>query len=38
MKTLIIYYSENGTTKLISETIAKSLSCYICEIKDLKKR
>ena len=38
MKTLIIYYSNEGNTKIVAETIARQLGCYICQVKDLKKR
>ena len=38
MKTLIIYYSNGQNTKIVAETLARELGCYICQIKDLKKR
>lgn len=38
MKTLIIYYSNEGNTKIVAEAIARQLGCYICQVKDLKKR
>ena len=38
MKTLIIYYSQGGTTKRVAETLALSLGCDICEVQDLKER
>ena len=37
-KTLIIYYSRSGKTKLISETMAKNINADILEIKDPKDR
>ena len=37
-KTLIIYYSRSGKTKLISETLAKNIGADILEIKDPKDR
>jgi len=37
-KTLIIYYSRSGKTKLISETLAKNINADILEIKDPKDR
>lgn len=38
MKTLIIYYSNEGTTEIVAKTIARQLGCYLCQVKDLKKR
>lgn len=38
MKTLIIYFSNEGHTKIVAETLARQLSGYICQVKDLKKR
>lgn len=38
MKTLIIYYSNEGNTKIVAETLARQLGCYLCQVKDLKKR
>ena len=37
-KTLIIYYSRTGKTKLICETLQKHLNADLLEIKDLKNR
>jgi len=37
-KTLVIYYSRTGKTKLISETLKKHLNADLLEIKDLKDR
>jgi flavodoxin len=37
-KTLIIYYSRSGKTRLISETLAKNIGADILEIKDPKDR
>jgi flavodoxin len=37
-KTLIIYYSRTGKTKLICETLTKHLNADLLEIKDLKNR
>jgi len=34
VKTLIIYYSRTGKTKLISETLAKNINADLLEIKD----
>ncbi len=38
MKTLIIYYSSGGSTKIMAETLSMHLKADIIEIKDLKKR
>ena len=38
MKTLIIYYSNEGTTEIVAKTIARQIGCYLCQVKDLKKR
>ena len=38
MKTLIIYYSNEGHTKIAAETLARELKGYVCQVKDLKKR
>lgn len=38
MKTLIIYYSESGSTQKVAETLAIKLECDLCRVKDLKKR
>lgn len=38
MKTLIVYYSEGGTTKIIARTLSMHLRADIIGIDDLKKR
>ncbi len=38
MKTLVVYYSRTGNTKMISEDISGSLKCDIEEIVDKEKR
>lgn len=38
MKTLIIYYSDGGTTKVMARTLSMHLKADIIRIKDLKKR
>ena len=38
MKTLIIYYSEGGNTRIMSRTLSMHLKADIIEIHDLKKR
>lgn len=38
MKTLIIYYSSEGSTKIMARTLSMHLRADIIEIKDLKKR
>lgn len=38
MKTLIIYYSDGGSTKIISRTLSMHLKANIIRIKDLKNR
>lgn len=38
MKTLIIYYSSGGSTKIMARTLSMHLKADIIEIKDLKKR
>ena len=38
MKTLIIYYSNTGSTELISQTLAYHLNADLVKIRDLKKR
>lgn len=38
MKTLIVYYSRTGNTKLACEVLQMELGCNIIEIKDLKSR
>jgi len=37
-KTLIVYYSRTGNTKVACEALQKDLGCDIIEIKDLKNR
>lgn len=38
MATLIIYYSQGGTTELVAKTLAKNLRASIVRIHDLKNR
>ena len=38
MKTLIIYYSQGGTTDLVARTLAKKLHADILRVHDLKNR
>nr|WP_295161980.1 flavodoxin domain-containing protein [uncultured Methanobrevibacter sp.] len=38
MTTLIIYYSQGGTTDLVARTLAKKLGAYLLRIQDLKNR
>ena len=38
MKTLIIYYSSSGSTKIMAKTLSMHLKADIIEIKDLKNR
>jgi flavodoxin len=38
MKTLIVYYSRTGNTRVTCEALRKELGCDILEIKDLKSR
>lgn len=38
MKTLIIYYSQGGTTDLVARTLAKNLKTDLLRIHDLKNR
>lgn len=38
MKTLVLYYSRTGTTKILAELIAKELNCDLEEIIDRKNR
>lgn len=38
MKTLIIYFSLTGATKIVAKTLANQLNADIMEIKDLKQR
>lgn len=38
MATLVIYYSQTGTTELVAHTLAKNLRTSALEVKDLKNR
>ena len=38
MKTLIIYFSADGSTKIMARTLSMNLKADIVEIKDLKSR
>ncbi len=38
METLILYYSDGGTTHTVAETLAINLNAYILRIKDKKNR
>ena len=38
MKTIIIYYSQHGSTEVVARTLAKELRTDLVEIKDLKER
>jgi flavodoxin len=38
MKTVIIFFSESGNTKIVAKTLSKNLNTDLIEIKDLKKR
>ena len=38
MATLVIYYSQTGTTELVAHTLAKNLRTSVLEVKDLKNR
>ena len=38
MKTLIVYYSSGGSTKIMAKTLSMNLKADIIEIKDLKNR
>ncbi|BBL62819.1 flavodoxin family protein [Methanobrevibacter arboriphilus] len=38
MKTIIIYFSESGKTRIVAKTLSESLNTDLIEIKDLKKR
>ncbi len=38
MATLIIYYSQGGTTDIVARTLAKKLGAYLLRIQDLKNR
>jgi flavodoxin len=38
MKTLVVYYSRTGNTKMIAESISNALNCDIEEIIDTEKR
>lgn len=37
MKTLLVYYSRTGVTRMIADTISESVKCDIEEIVDTKK-
>lgn len=38
MTTLIIYYSQGGTTELVAKTLAKNLRADLLKVRDLKNR
>jgi len=38
MATLIVYYSQRGTTDLVAKTLAKHLNASLLRIHDLKNR
>ena len=38
MKTLIVYFSSGGSTKIVARTLSMNLKANILEIKDLKDR
>lgn len=38
MATLIIYYSQGGTTELVAKTLARNLGANILKVRDLKNR
>lgn len=38
MKTIIIYFSENGNTRIVAKTLSEKLNTDLIEVKDLKKR
>ncbi len=38
MKTLLVYYSRTGTTKIVAEAIAKEIKCDVEELIDKKSR
>lgn len=38
MKTIIIYYSDSGTTRIVANTLSRKLKTDIIEIKDKKER
>ena len=38
MATLVIYYSQTGTTELVAHTLAKNLRTSVLEVKYLKNR
>ena len=38
MATLIMYYSQGGTTETVAKTLAKNLNCSLIKIHDLKNR
>jgi len=38
LKSLVVYYSRTGNTKLVAEKIAKNLNADLCEILDKKNR
>jgi flavodoxin len=38
MKTIIIYFSESGNTRIVAKTLSENLNTDLIEIKDLKSR
>jgi len=38
MKTVIIYFSESGNTKIVAKTLSKNLNADLIEVRDLKNR
>jgi flavodoxin len=38
MKTIIIYFSESGNTRIVAKTLSEKLNTDLIEVRDLKKR